>query len=146
MLGFSALTAVEMPLINPPPPIGIDQEVEIGIVLQDLEADGALAGDDVGIVVGMHEHQVLLGRQLARVDRGGVDAVAVQDHARAEARGALDLGEGRPLRHHDGGGNAEALRVIGDALRVVAGRHGDDAALGFLRRQALQLVVARRDP
>jgi hypothetical protein len=49
------------------------------------------------------------------------------------------LGEGRAERHHDGGRNAEASGVIGDALGMIARRHGDDAARAFFRRQRQQL-------
>ena len=108
---------------------------------EELEADGALPRDDLLVVIGMDEDQAFALRHLAGEHRGAVDAVALQQHPRAEALGALHLVEGRALGHDDGGGNGEALGVIGDALGMIAGGHGDDAGLGLLRRQAAQLVA-----
>ena len=114
--------------------------VEIGLVLEHLEADGALAGDDLGVVVGVHEGQVLLLGDLARGQRRGVQGVADQHHPGAEFPGALDLGEGGELGHDDDGRDAQAPGMVGDPLGVIARRHGDDAVFRLLGRQALELV------
>ena len=45
----------------------------------------------------MDEGQVLVALDLARGLGGGVDGLAGQDDAGAEAAGPLDLGEGREL-------------------------------------------------
>ena len=52
----------------------------------------------------------------------------------------LDLGKGRALGHHDGRRDAQPSRMIGDALGMVARRHGDDAAGPLGLGQAEQLV------
>jgi hypothetical protein len=53
----------------------------------------------------------------------------------------LDLVEGGGLRHHDGRRNGEPASVVGHGLRVIAGRHGDDAAVPFAGRQRLKLHI-----
>lgn len=50
--------------------------------------------------------------------------------------GALDLGERRLRRHHDGRPNTEPIGVVGHALRVITGGHGDHAALPLFRFEA----------
>ena len=57
-----------MPAIRPPPPTGTNTaSMSPPRLAQDLHADGALPGDHVRIVEGMHEHQVALARQLQRM-------------------------------------------------------------------------------
>ena len=45
----------------------------IGMLVQDLHPDRALAGDDVGIIVGVDEGQALLGLEFARMLVGLVE-------------------------------------------------------------------------
>ena len=59
---------------------------------------------------------------------------------RAVTPGVLDLHHRRADGHHDGGGNAEPVRVIGHALRMIAGRHRDHAAPALVGRQRQQSV------
>ena len=107
---------------------------------QHLERDGALAGDDARIVIGMDEGEAFVLRNSERAGVGFGERGAFQDDAGAEILGVLDLGEGRAFRHHDGDGNAQAAGMIGDALRMIAGRHGGDAALALVFAQRQQLV------
>jgi len=88
----------------------------------------------------MDEGEAVLGRESRRFAMRFAQPGAAQHHVGAMRRRALDLGEGSALGHDDGRRNAETPGMIGDALRVVAGRHGDDAGAALLRRQALQLV------
>src|SRR5581483_391566 len=80
---------------------GCQERVEMRQVLDDLEADRALPRDDQWIVIGMDEDQVLRLGHLPRIDRGGIDRVALQLDLGAEACRTLDLGEGRAFRHYD---------------------------------------------
>ncbi len=112
-----------------------DQQVEIGASGQHFERDRSLPGDDRGVVIGVHQDEAALARQLVGGAAGVDQAVAAQHDLGAERLGAVDLGERRPRRHHDRRRDAEAARVVGDALRVVAGRHRDDAGAAFLRRR-----------
>ena len=66
---------------------------------------------------------------------GGVlERGAGDDHLGAVGARVLDLHGRRAFGHHDGGGDAEPAGVIGDALGVVAGGHGDHAGAAFGRR------------
>ena len=74
-----ACATVAMPEISPPPPIGIDERVDRRHVLEHLERDRALAGDDARIVERMDEGEAALRLELARMGIGGVERLAVQD-------------------------------------------------------------------
>ena len=114
--------------------------VKVRAVGQHLQGHGALAGDHVGVVEGVDEGKIFLGRQFFRIDGGIIELIAVEHHFGAEFLGLLDLHEGRGRGHDDGGRHAELLRMISDALGVVAGG-GRDHPLGALfRRQAEELV------
>ena len=87
---------------------------------------------------------LLLELQAVRV--GIVEAVAVQHDFRAECARALDLEDRRRRRHTDDGLDAELLRCIGHALRMVAGRSRDDALRALFRRELADLVVGTAAP
>ena len=116
-----------------------DQRVELRHRLEHLQPDRALPRNDQRIVVGMDEDHAAGFAVTSRERSRLLQRRAGNDHLGAVMPGVLDLHHRRAHRHHDGGGNAEPLGVIGDALRVVARRHGDDAARTLLRRQ-------RREP
>jgi hypothetical protein len=119
-----------------------EDRVEIAARLaQDFHRDGALPGDHVGIVEGMHEGQVALAHDGHRVFVGAVVFVAVQHDLASEIAHRAHLDAGRGLRHHDHRGNATALRSKRHALRMVARRGADDAAPGDRFREVGNLVV-----
>ena len=73
------LAATAMPEISPPPPIGTTSVSRSRHLLQHLERDGALPGDDMRIVEGMDEGQALrLAVRCARI-AGLVERLAVED-------------------------------------------------------------------
>ena len=109
---------------------------------QDLHADGALPGDHVRVVVGMHEGQAALALEFHGVAVGVRIAVAMQHHLRAARRHRVHLDLRRGHRHHDHRAAAELLRRERDALRVVA-RARRDHALGQLRRRQVGHLVVR---
>ena len=117
-----------------------DDAIETGLVFEHLDADRALPGDDLVVVIGVDEDvALLLDHRL-----GGHLAVG-QCLARKHDLGAmrpraLDLGRRRRLRHDDDRRDAELARVIGNRLRVVAGRHGDHPARPLGRGQIGHLV------
>ena len=115
-----------------------DQRVELVRVLEQLERDGALAGDDVVVVERVDVRASALARDL---ERDGVRLVvaAVGEHGlRAAALDRGELRERHALRQHDRDGSADELRGERDALAVIAGGRGDDAG------GALRVVEARR--
>jgi len=87
----------------------------------------------------MHRHQPALPGQRVGGAACGDEAGALDDDRRAQRLGTVDLGERGPLGHHDRCRNPQPACVVGDALRMVAGRHGDDsgAALVVVERQQL---------
>ena len=113
---------------------GDHQHVQLGHGVQHLQPHRALAGDDGFVVVGVHEHQPFALGQLQGMGARLVERVAVQHHLGAKAARALDLHARREARHDDHGAHAQALRVVGHALRMVARAHGDHAALRARRR------------
>ena len=131
--GHSALIAVPIPDASPPPLTGISTVVDVGQILGDLEADGALPRDDVGVVERRHQHAAGLLHQL----RGDLFALPAP-HSTTSApwpRVAATLTVGRFLRHDDGCRNPVYRGRIGHSLGVVAARIGDDAAgRGRIRR------------
>ena len=73
--------------------------------------------------------------------RGGLgQGFAVQHDLGTPCGGAGDLGRRGVTRHHDGGGDAQQLRVPRHRLGVVAGRHRDHAARALGRGQQRQAV------
>ena len=56
MSGRSALTATAMPESRPPPPSGTTIDVGVRRLLEQLEPDRALPGDDRLVVERRHEH------------------------------------------------------------------------------------------
>ena len=74
---------------------------------------------------------------------GVVEALAVEDDRRAVARGLSDLHRGGEARHDDRRRNAEPPRVIGEALRVIAGRRRDDAARERCSASRLRSLLKR---
>ena len=119
-----------------------DQRVDLGALAQHFERDRSAAGDDGRIVVGMdHGGAVDDGERLCVQGRLGVRRT-FEDDRRAELAGAADLDLRCGARHHDGRGDVEPSRVIGQALRVISGRRGDHAA-GFLLVGQLQQRVER---
>ena len=92
----------------------------------------------------MDEHEARLRRQPLGVLLRLRVAIAGQHDFRAERLDRIDLDLRRRPRHDDDGAHAEPLRGEGDALRVIAGAGGDDAARAFLRRSAARSGCRRR--
>jgi len=111
------------------------------VLAQYLHRHGALAGDHVGIVVGVDVDVALLLHQLQRVGQRLGKRIAVQDHLAAAGAHALHLQFRRGARHDDGRLDAQLPGRQRHTLRVVAGRSGDHAARQFLGRKLRQPVV-----
>lgn len=121
-------------------PNGHDHGFNIRHLLEQFEADGALAGDDFRVVEGMDEGATLFEPPAESFFAGFVVAGAVEDDVCAviARRGDLDQRSGQ--RHHDLGTNSACSGVEGHSLRMVAGAGSDDAALAFGLRKGEQLV------
>ena len=68
-----------------------------------------------------------------------------QDHLGTVAPCRFHLQDGCALRHADDGLDSQASGRQGDALGVVAGAAGDDAAAGLFRGQVADLVIGSAD-
>ena len=115
---------------------GHAQAIEIREIFEHLERHRTLAGDDVFVVIGVDENEVLTLGQMLRVLTGFGQVLPMQDHARTEQPRLLHLVEWRVERHDDRGRYAEPRGVMRDALRVIPGRHGDDTAAALLGIEA----------
>ena len=140
---------------------GHDDRVDVGDRVDDLEADGALARDDRRVVERGHERGAGVGRQLERGRERAGEVGAREHHLGFVDLGARDLGERRVGGHDDGRRDPEPVGVVGEALRVVAGRRGHDPfgpvrlrqrqeeveGAPFLeRRRELQVLELQRRP
>src|SRR5690606_9808068 len=117
-----------------------DDARQVRDLFQQLEPDGALAGNDEVVIEGVHHGEPLFGFEPARLDHCVRDGRAGQHDPRAVAPRVGELDQRCALRHHDGGGDAEPLAMVGHRLRVVAGAGRDDAAPPLLRREREQAV------
>ncbi|KAF3810584.1 Threonine dehydratase [Colletotrichum gloeosporioides] len=103
--------------------------VELGHVdlAEELHADGALAGDDVGVVEGGDVDEAVLGGAAGALLLGSVEVGAVEHDVAAEPGDVEVLDARGGLGHDDGGRDLELAGRVGDALGVVAGGAADDA-------------------
>ena len=92
----------------------------------------------------MDEGQLLFRAEAHGLVAGLVVVGAVQDDLGAVAACCRHLDQRRGERHDDERSNSALGRVIGDALRVVAGAGCDDAARCLLRRELRMLLSAPR--
>ena len=127
--GRSSLMAQAMPPMRPPPPIGTRTASRAETWSRILEADGALAGDDGrGRRREWMKVRPRVSRRSMASAQGLVVVGAVEDDVGAEVAGGGDFDERRLLGHDDEARDAAFGCVIADALGVVAGGGGDDAA------------------
>ena len=106
---------------------GDDDGVDVLDLFDDLEAHGALSGDDVRVVVAVDVGQPQVGGHAHGVLARLAQIAAVDDDAGAELAARLHLHDGRHDRHHHRHRDAQLLAVVGQAQRVVAGRGRDHA-------------------
>ena len=116
------------------------ETVEPGCLRQELEGHGTLARDDREIVIGVNEDMALCLHERMGVIGGLAQIRTLEHHLGTQPARLLGLGEGGSNRHHDDGPNAEPAGVVGDPLRVIAGRDRDDAARALGIREREQLV------
>ena len=83
------LTAAAMPPSSPPPPAGTSTVAHVRALLEDLQPDRALPGDDVDVVERVHEHGAgALGERAARAARLSSIGRAGEAHGRRRSRGS----------------------------------------------------------
>ena len=134
-------TASAMPEASPPPPHGMTIRAGgAAELLDDLEPDRALPGDDRRIVEARHHGRAGLVGDPRGDLLAALGPAVVEDDLGALAARALDLHLRRVGRHDDDRPDAEPPRGDRHAARVIARREGDHAALPLLRRELQQPV------
>ena len=116
------------------------QHIETGHLFEDFQRDRALPGDDARVVIGVDLDEAVIRNEFFDTRLGFADRFPVQDDGGAVRARRRHLHEGRRHRHDDGRRDFQPRGVIGDRLGVVAGRHGDDAALAFGLAQRSKFV------
>ena len=119
--------------------------VEVGHLVEELEAERALPDDDVAVVERVDEHGAGALGELGGQAQRRLDRRTLEHDVGAVAAGGEQLGDRHAERHEDRRGDAEGLRGERDALRVVAGGCGHDAARALLGRQAREPVGRAAD-
>jgi hypothetical protein len=114
-------------------------------LLEDLQAAGALPGDDVRMVERVDQHRPGRGRELVRRDEALVHRGSDELDLRPICLGGGDLGHRRPVRHVDLGVDAQQLRGERHALGVVPGARRDDPACLLGVREAGHARVGAAD-
>jgi hypothetical protein len=112
---------------------GDDDGLEVGHLLQQLQADGALSGDDGVVIEGVEEDEAFGVAAAAGFIDGFVEIVAVEDDFGSVVAGRGDFDQRREDGHADLRADAVLGGVIGDGLGMIAGGGGDDAAGAFVR-------------
>ena len=112
------------------------------MLTQHFHGDGALTGDDLGVVKRVNESQALFVPQLDRKRVGVRIAVAVQLHFGAQRFHRVNFQTRGGHRHDDNGACAQFFRAQRHALRVVTGG-GTDHAFFQLFRAELHHFIER---
>src|SRR6185437_9856446 len=118
--------------------------IEVGNILQHLAGDSALAGHDAFVVIWVDQRQLALDLDALAARLRFRYALAVKhDFGAMRFRGRY-FDERRRHWHDDDRRNFEPRGVVCHRLRVIAGRHGDDAApaLGLVERGELDQRAA----
>ena len=124
---------------------GADDLLDLGQLLQDLQANGALAGHDIVIVEGMGKGVAVLGGQAGGLAGSVVVHTGDQNDLSAVLLGGLHLADGGAGGHADDGLDAKLGGGESDALGMVAGGAGDDALGSLAGGQRTDLVVSAAD-
>ena len=124
---------------------GDNDGVHVLDLLGQLQSNGALPGNHVGVVKGVDEGIALLVPQFQRPAVGVVVDALHQTDFRAVAAGGLHLGDGGPVGQADDGLDAVALGGQCHTLGVVSGGTGDDAPRLLLLRQLGHFIVGSAD-
>ena len=121
---------------------GHDDCVHIGQLVEDLKTDGPLPCNDKLVIVGVDKGHAGLLLQFHGAVMGIVVGALDQLDLRAKALGALYLHNRGTVRHTDHALDAHAGGGKRHALRVVAGRAGDDALGALGLAELADLVVS----
>ena len=102
------------------------------VLLDQLEPEGALAGDDQRVVEGGDVGVAMFRREAEGLLLRLVEGVAEEDHGGAVAADRVDLDGGGRDGHDDHGLDAEQRGRERDTLGMVAGGRCDDSTGGLV--------------
>ena len=119
---------------------GNDHRLQLRALLEQLEADRALAGDYGDIVEGVHKREPLLGGEFQGMLTGFVVIDAVEDDISSVILCGRHLHHGRRRGHDDGAADFAKCSVIRDRLGVISRGGADHAALLFFRAEQKDFV------
>jgi len=119
---------------------GDEHRVEVRQLLQQLDRDGALAGDHVAVLEGVDERGAALRLGLHRLQEGFVVAAPRRNHPCAQALDGLHLQLVGVLWHVDRRRDLEDRGRVSDALAVIAGAGGDHPGGALPGQHTHQLV------
>ena len=119
-----------------------DDGVHIGQLVENFEADGALTGNDLLVVVGVDEGHARFFLQFHGLVVGIVVGTGHEADLRTEVLGVLNLHDGRAVRHTDDALDAAAGSGQRHALCVVARRAGDDALVALLLGELADFIIS----
>ena len=136
--GRRALIAAATPVEKPPPADRHEDVGEIRHVLDELQPDGAVAGNDDGVVIGVQVGAPAAARSSALAKASA--AVSHELDRRAVTLRLVDVEAGGDARHQHQRVDPEGGRAARHGDGVVAARHRDDAARALRRAMLHQLV------
>ena len=111
------------------------------MLLEELQADRTLPGDDDVVIEGMDEGEMLSLTAAERLFTSFIVVGAVQNHIRAVTARCRNLDERRGQRHANLGADAKLAGMVGNPLGVISGRgcnHPLGAFFGAEREQLVQ--------
>ena len=112
-----------------------DDQVRIRLVGHDLQANGALAGDDAAVVERRDERVTVPGHQIVGGGLAGRHGRRHPHQFRAAGGDGAGFADGRILRHHHHGTRAQQGRGVGHRVPMITARMGDHPALPVRGRQ-----------
>ena len=120
---------------------GHDDRIHIGQLVENFQADGALARDDQLVIVRVDEGHTGLLLEFDRAVMGVVVGALDKLDLSAQALGAFHFHNGGAVGHADHAFNAHAGGGQRHALRMVASRAGDHALGALFLRQLADFIV-----
>ena len=117
-----------------------DDDVHVGHVLGDLQADRSLSRSDERVVEGMDERPACLLLELSQPVEHGLRSRRFEVDLGAVAPSGGDLGRTRRRPHHEQRVETFEPGAVRQRLRMVACGDADHASRALLRRQRAQLV------
>ena len=141
-LGAQALDGKGHARDQPAAADGHDHRVHILQLVQNFQADGALPGDHIVIVVGVDKGHAGFFLQLHGFVVRIVIGALYQAHLSAQALGAFHLHNGCAVRHAHHAFNAHAGGGQRHALRMVSGAAGHNAVAALFLAELADLIIS----